>query len=49
MKRFTGWEPATVYEYDDAGRLVASQPEVEWDDTERAWMLALEEYRSDLL
>jgi len=38
-----------VYEYDDAGRLVSSSPEVEWDDTERAWMLALEEYRRDVL
>lgn len=38
-----------MYEYDEDGRLVASRPEVEWDDTERAWMLALEEYRSDLL
>lgn len=38
-----------MYEYDDVGRLVASRPEVEWDDTERAWMLALEEYRRDVL
>jgi hypothetical protein len=28
---------------------VSSQPEVEWDATERAWMLALEHYRAHLL
>jgi len=28
---------------------VASRPEVEWDDTERAWMLALEQYRREVL
>lgn len=44
-KRFQGWEPTTVYTYDDAGRMVSSQPEVEWDDTERAWMLALQTWR----
>ena len=49
MKRFNGWEPVTVYEYDDAGRLMGSRPEPEWDDTERAWMLALEEYRTGVL
>ena len=38
-----------MYEYDDAGRLVSSSPEVEWDDTERAWMLALEQYRTEVL
>lgn len=42
-----GWEPRTVYEYDDAGRMVASAPEPEWDDTERAWMLALEHWRTE--
>jgi hypothetical protein len=30
-----------VYEYDEAGRMVASRPEPEWDDQERGWMLAL--------
>jgi hypothetical protein len=34
-----------VYEYDDAGRMVSSRPEVEWDDTEQAWMVALATYR----
>lgn len=45
-KRLLGWEPATVYEYDDAGRMVSSRPEVEWDETERAWMIALAEWES---
>lgn len=40
-----GWEPTTTYTYDDQGRLVSSTPETEWDDTERAWMLALQRYR----
>lgn len=43
-----GWEPTTTYEHDDAGRLVSSRPEVEWDDTERAWMLGLAEYEAGL-
>lgn len=50
-KRFAGWEPATVteYEYDDDGRLVRSVTtrEIEWDDDERAWAIALIEYESD--
>jgi len=46
-KRFKGWEPATVYEYDDAGRMVSSRPEVEWDETEQAWMVALAAYRRE--
>jgi len=29
--------------------MVASSLEVEWDDTERAWMLALEQYRREVL
>lgn len=48
-KRFLGWEPATIYEHDGAGRLVSSRPEVEWDETERAWMLALETWKSERL
>lgn len=47
-KRFLGWEPVTHYVYED-GRLVSSQPEPEWDETERAWMIALETYRRDEL
>lgn len=49
LKRFSGWEPRTVYEYDDEGRMVSSTSEPEWDDTERAWMLALEQYRREVL
>lgn len=45
-KRLLGWEPTTVYEYDEAGRMVTSRPEVEWDDTEREWMLALAEWEA---
>lgn len=44
-----GWEPKTFYGYNDSGRLVESQLEPEWDDAERAWMLALEQYRRELL
>jgi hypothetical protein len=48
LRRFAdGWEPAEVteYEYDDAGRLVRSvtRREPEWDEEQRAWMLALDE------
>lgn len=43
-----GWEPRTSYEYDDAGRLISSSPEVEWDETEQNWMLALQDYRDSL-
>ena len=48
MKRFHGWEPSTIYEYDDGGRLVASRPEQEWDDGEQTVMLALQAYRATL-
>jgi hypothetical protein len=46
-KRFQGWEPTTVYEYDEAGRMVSSRPEVEWDQTEQDWMLAYEAWGRD--
>ena len=52
LKRFGGWEPVTVteYEYDAGGRLVRSwsQPESEWDDQQQAWMLALVQHRAEL-
>jgi hypothetical protein len=48
-KRFKGWEPTTIYEYDDAGRLVSSRPEVEWDEVEQGWMTALAKWRSEEL
>lgn len=40
----------TEYEYDDAGRLVRSvtATEPEWDEQERAWMLALASYEAAL-
>jgi hypothetical protein len=47
-KRFTGWEPRTVYEYDAQGRLAASTLEVEWDEEQRDLMIALQEYRASL-
>jgi hypothetical protein len=46
LRRFEGWEPTTFYDHDDSGRLVSSTPEVEWDDAEQGWMLALGLYRS---
>ena len=48
LKRFHGWEPATAYEYDGAGRLLLSRPEVEWDEGEQTVMLALQAYRGAL-
>lgn len=51
-KRILGWEPTEthVHEYDDAGRLVRTTVtrEPEWDDQQRANMLALAEYEADL-
>ena len=44
-KRFMGWEPTTTYLYDDAGRLIESTPETEWDESQRDAMLALQRYR----
>lgn len=35
--------------YDDDGRLLYTQPEVEWDDTEQAWALALGSWRDEHL
>ena len=29
--------------------MVASRPEVEWDETEQAWMRALEHYRTEMI
>lgn len=51
-KRFNGWEPSweTVYEYDDAGRLVRSvtrQIEPEWDDDTRGLVEGLARYDAD--
>jgi hypothetical protein len=47
-KRFLGWEPTTTYQRDDSGRVLTSTVEVEWDDEERGWMLALAEHDSDV-
>lgn len=38
----------TSYKYDDAGRLVSSVAEAEWDEPEQTWMLALQYYRDGL-
>lgn len=50
VRRLEGWEPRTVteYEYDQAGRLVRSVTtrEPEWDDEQRAVMLALHQCRA---
>lgn len=48
MKRFLGWEPTTFFSYDDEDRMVASKPEVEWDETQQNYMLALADYRATL-
>ena len=40
-----GWEPVWHHTYDDAGRLVSSQPEPEWDDMQREGALGLQQYR----
>lgn len=37
-----------MHELDDQGRIIASTPEVEWDDAERAWMVALADYESEI-
>lgn len=51
LKRWSGWEPrqVTEYEHDEAGRVVraVSVREVEWDDDERSWMLALAQVKAD--
>jgi hypothetical protein len=38
----------TVYEHDHAGRVVASQPESEWDPEQQEMMLALLAYENSL-
>lgn len=52
LRRFCGWEPAevTTHEYDERDRLAASvtRREPEWDDAQRAWMLALGVYEQSL-
>lgn len=51
LRRYGGWEPVTVteYEYDGGGRLVRSwsQPESEWDQQQQAWTEALAAYRGE--
>jgi hypothetical protein len=42
-----GWEPTTTYVTDLNGRLESSTIEPEWDETERAWMLARAAYRRE--
>jgi hypothetical protein len=48
LKRFHGWEPSTVLEYNTEGLLVSSRPEVEWDESEQTVMLALHLFRNSL-
>ena len=43
-----GWEPSTVYEHDEGGRVIRSTPEAEWNDHQLALMVALEEYEAGL-
>lgn len=35
-RRYAGWEPATVYHYDDAGRISHTTTEPEWDTLDQA-------------
>ncbi len=35
-RRYGGWEPATVYHYDDAGRITHTTTEPEWDTLDQA-------------
>jgi hypothetical protein len=44
LKRFRGWEPATHHVYDGQW-LVRTVPDVEWDEDQQGWMLALGLYR----
>src|SRR5690606_39172952 len=50
LRRLNGWSPRreTTYEYDDKGRLVRSETweEPEWNELERAYMLALAEWEA---
>ncbi|WP_285475233.1 hypothetical protein [Actinoplanes sp. NBRC 101535] len=53
MRRFEGWEPATicaVTAWDEAGRPAAwtMRPEPEWDGRERSLMLALDMWEAGL-
>ncbi|MFI6819718.1 hypothetical protein ACIBJE_02050 [Micromonospora sp. NPDC050187] len=47
-RRLEGWEPSTIHEYDDAGRLIRSTPETEWTAEQVGWLAALEEYEAGL-
>lgn len=51
MKRFDGWEPLEVAEHEyDGDRLTRTltRREAEWDEEERAWILAWLTYRSQV-
>jgi len=39
--------PETLYQHDVSGRLLRSVETPEWDDEQRAWMLALAEIEAD--
>lgn len=45
-RRLLGWEPETTYTRDPTGLVVASRPEPEWSDAERAKMLALAQWEA---
>lgn len=52
LRRLEGWtaKQVTTYEHDKEGKLIRSVTvtESEWDDRERAWMLALQHYELTL-
>ena len=47
-KRWLGWEPSYRVERDGHRRITGYTPESEWDQTERDWMLALDDYEHSL-
>lgn len=52
LRRFCGWEPAEYTEHHPAHGDVPARSvtrrEVEWDDAQRLWMLALSHYEASL-
>lgn len=47
-RRYAGWEPRTIYSYDDQGRVIHTQPEPEWDELDNALLDALLNWQAGL-
>lgn len=45
-RRYAGWEPRTRYVYDDAGRILHTEPEPEWGELDNALVDALENWQA---